>query len=89
MESKSNIDYYQSRNMDAFMNYQVEDAILKLKQGFGRLIRSYEDMGVCVITDNRITQRKYGEKILNSLPVEADFYTSSSYLINETKKFLN
>ena len=46
-------------------------------------------MGVCVITDNRITQRKYGEKILNSLPVEADFYTSSSYLINETKKFLN
>jgi len=86
---KSNIEYYQSKNMDGFMNYQVEDAILKLKQGFGRLIRSYEDMGVCIITDNRITQRKYGEKILNSLPVEADFYSSSSYLINETKKFLN
>ena len=85
---QANIDYYLSKNLNPFMSYQVEDTILKLKQGFGRLIRSTDDMGVCIITDPRIAKKKYGQNILNSLPVEAHLYSSNHVLVNEIKKFL-
>ncbi|PKM47462.1 MAG: DNA polymerase III subunit epsilon [Firmicutes bacterium HGW-Firmicutes-8] len=55
---------------DAFYNYSVPEAIIKLKQGFGRLIRTEEDEGVVVILDRRIVDRKYGRKFLNSLPLK-------------------
>ncbi len=44
----------------AFMNYQLPQAIVILKQGVGRLIRSVEDTGVCVICDRRILEKGYG-----------------------------
>ena len=51
-----------------FLDYQVPAAVLTLKQGFGRLIRSLEDRGVLVLLDNRITQKRYGQTFLASLP---------------------
>jgi ATP-dependent DNA helicase DinG len=51
-----------------FNDYQVPAAVLTLKQGFGRLIRSLEDRGVLVLLDNRITQKRYGQTFLASLP---------------------
>ncbi|MEX2425282.1 MAG: helicase C-terminal domain-containing protein [Thermomicrobiaceae bacterium] len=53
---------------DAFMNYAVPQAVLRFKQGFGRLIRSSTDAGVCAIFDRRITGRGYGSMFINSLP---------------------
>ena len=85
---KANIEYYQSRNLDAFTSYQLQDTILKLRQGFGRLIRSYDDMGICIITDPRITKRKYGYHILNSLPVEPIYYSSPFKIIDSANRFL-
>jgi ATP-dependent DNA helicase DinG len=46
----------------------VPAAVLTLKQGFGRLIRSLEDRGVLVLLDNRITSKRYGQTFLASLP---------------------
>jgi len=51
-----------------FMDYQVPEAIIKLKQGFGRLIRSRSDTGVVVILDPRVHTRRYGRMFLDSLP---------------------
>jgi ATP-dependent DNA helicase DinG len=51
-----------------FNDYQVPAAVLTLKQGFGRLIRSLEDRGVLVLLDNRITTKRYGQTFLSSLP---------------------
>jgi ATP-dependent DNA helicase DinG len=51
-----------------FNDYQVPAAVLTLKQGFGRLIRSLADRGVLVLLDNRITQKRYGQTFLASLP---------------------
>jgi ATP-dependent DNA helicase DinG len=51
-----------------FFDYQVPSAVLTLKQGFGRLIRSLEDRGVLVLLDPRITQKRYGQTFLASLP---------------------
>jgi ATP-dependent DNA helicase DinG len=51
-----------------FNDYQVPAAVLTLKQGFGRLIRSLEDRGVLVLLDSRITTKRYGQTFLSSLP---------------------
>jgi ATP-dependent DNA helicase DinG len=51
-----------------FMDYSVPQAIIKLKQGFGRLIRSRTDKGIVVILDGRIKTKRYGKLFLNALP---------------------
>ena len=53
---------------DAFSGYQVPQAAIALKQGFGRLIRSRSDRGVLALLDNRITKTRYGQIFFDSLP---------------------
>ncbi len=51
-----------------FFDYQVPAAVITLKQGFGRLIRSLEDRGVLMLLDPRIERQRYGKVFLESLP---------------------
>jgi len=53
---------------NAFGQYQVPAAVITLKQGFGRLIRSLHDRGVLCLLDNRIIKKSYGRVFLGSLP---------------------
>jgi len=53
---------------DAFRDYAIPQAVLRFKQGFGRLIRSSADRGVCVVLDRRIVSRRYGSSFVRSLP---------------------
>ena len=53
---------------DPFLEYQLPEAILKLKQGFGRLIRTARDQGTVVILDPRVRTKSYGKLFLESLP---------------------
>ncbi|MBE7157322.1 MAG: ATP-dependent DNA helicase [Rhodospirillales bacterium] len=58
----------ESAGGNAFLDYQVPEAALALKQGFGRLIRSASDRGVVALLDNRITKARYGKVFFDSLP---------------------
>ena len=53
---------------NAFFQYQVPAAVITLKQGFGRLIRSLHDRGVLCLLDNRVIKKRYGRVFLGSLP---------------------
>jgi ATP-dependent DNA helicase DinG len=53
---------------DGFMGYLLPHAALKLKQGFGRLIRSSQDVGVVVLLDRRVVTKRYGPLVLSGLP---------------------
>jgi ATP-dependent DNA helicase DinG len=53
---------------NAFFEYQVPSAVITLKQGFGRLIRSLHDRGLLALLDNRILKKKYGRVFIESLP---------------------
>ena len=53
---------------NAFTDYQVPQAVISLKQGFGRLIRSETDRGILVMLDNRMMRKPYGRVFLESLP---------------------
>ena len=57
-----------ARGGDPFMEYSLPQAIVKFKQGFGRLIRNQRDRGCIVCLDNRISTKRYGKSFLDSLP---------------------
>jgi ATP-dependent DNA helicase DinG len=67
-----------------FYDYQVPQAAIALKQGFGRLIRSRSDRGVLVLLDNRITKQRYGQVFFDSLP-DYGFTTN----ISDVEKFFD
>ncbi|HEY2028664.1 MAG TPA: ATP-dependent DNA helicase [Myxococcales bacterium] len=62
------IDRLRGRGEDAFFGYQVPQAALALKQGFGRLIRSASDRGIVAVLDSRMTRKGYGRIFVESLP---------------------
>ena len=51
-----------------FFDYQLPEAILRFKQGFGRLIRSHSDRGIVAILDSRLVTQRYGQRFLQALP---------------------
>jgi ATP-dependent DNA helicase DinG len=67
-----------------FYDYQIPQAAIALKQGFGRLIRSKSDRGVLVLLDNRITKQRYGQVFFDSLP-DYGFTTK----LADVEKFFN
>ena len=74
---------------DPFNQYAVPQAVLRFKQGFGRLIRSASDRGVCVVLDRRVHSRRYGETFVASLP-ECEYFTGTSGEIAvQTQMFLD
>lgn len=62
------LDAIRARGGNPFNDYQLPEAVLKLKQGFGRLIRSQRDRGMVVILDPRVRTKPYGKIFLDSLP---------------------
>ncbi len=65
---EARVDAIKAAGGNAFMEYSVPEAIIKLKQGFGRLIRSKTDRGIVVILDSRVTSKRYGKLFLEALP---------------------
>jgi ATP-dependent DNA helicase DinG len=65
---KARVDAIANDGGNAFYEYQVPSAVITLKQGFGRLIRSLNDRGVLALLDNRILKKSYGKVFLDSLP---------------------
>jgi ATP-dependent DNA helicase DinG len=64
----SRLEAIQLAGGNPFLEYSVPEAILKLRQGVGRLIRSAGDKGIVVILDNRVSSKRYGRAFLRALP---------------------
>src|SRR5438477_1110160 len=65
---EAKLELVKERGGDPFIEYSLPEAILKLRQGVGRLIRTKSDRGIIVILDNRIVTRPYGRAFMQALP---------------------
>ena len=65
---QARIDAIRARGGEPFTEFQLPEAVLKLKQGFGRLIRTRDDQGIVVVLDKRIKTKHYGRMFLQALP---------------------
>lgn len=64
------IEHIEAQGKNSFTEYQVPEAVIKFKQGIGRLIRSKKDKGNITILDNRIIKKRYGKYFLDSIPTK-------------------
>ncbi|WEG72609.1 helicase C-terminal domain-containing protein [Vagococcus intermedius] len=86
---KEKYQYLQSQGIDSFYKYALPKAILRLRQGFGRLIRSEEDKGVMLVLDYRLIQAKYGSRFIKALPANLPLIEENlSTICQDIKEFL-
>jgi ATP-dependent DNA helicase DinG len=74
---------------DPFFSYSLPEAILKFKQGFGRLLRHKEDRGVVICLDTRLVKKGYGRHFLKSLPANLQTFTDEEALLSNLGNFFN
>ena len=72
---------------DSFFSYTVPEAIIKFRQGTGRLIRSREDRGALIVLDNRILTKNYGKRFRASLEGEMQSFSTIDELLPALKNF--
>ena len=77
-------DSLKNEGKNAFMNFSLPEAIIKFRQGFGRLIRSKTDKGVVILLDNRLSQKQYGKSFIESLPTKVKILNS----VEETMEWI-
>jgi len=70
------------------LHFSVPNAILRLRQGFGRLIRSKTDKGAVILADKRVLTKRYGAAFLRALPAQAATMTSQESLVSAVREFL-
>jgi ATP-dependent DNA helicase DinG len=65
---EAKIENIEARGGNSFRDYSLPEAILKFRQGVGRLIRTHTDKGIVVVLDNRVLKKQYGQAFLDSIP---------------------
>ena len=65
---EARVEAIEARGGNSFAEFSLPEAILKFRQGVGRLIRRGDDRGIVVVLDNRILTKRYGQSFLSALP---------------------
>ena len=80
--------FIERRGGKPFFELSIPDAVIRFKQGFGRLMRSKSDKGVITVLDNRILKKSYGGIFLKSIPQVKQNFVPSEVIIKRTFEFL-
>jgi ATP-dependent DNA helicase DinG len=78
----------QKNGGNSFMELSLPQAVMKFKQGFGRLMRRSGDHGVVVVLDNRLLKKQYGQVFLKSLPETRTSFSSLDNILRDMEHFL-
>jgi ATP-dependent DNA helicase DinG len=77
----------EKEGLDPFFDYSVPNAVIKFKQGFGRLMRKNDDRGCIICLDHRIVRKSYGKHFLQSLPNSRTCFAPQNTAFAEMKSF--
>jgi len=80
-------EYIESQGLRPFEKLYIPEAVIKLRQGFGRLIRTKGDRGIIIILDTRLIKREYGERFLHSLPTNIEISYREGDFLERIRKF--
>lgn len=78
----------QNAGGNSFMELSVPEAVIKFRQGFGRLIRRGDDKGVVVALDRRLVEKRYGSIFTSSVPKTKRLYEPLDSILDKTKEYL-
>ena len=81
------IDKLDREQKDSFMHFMLPNALLRLRQGFGRLIRSRGDRGIVLVMDSRVSNKYYGQYFKQVLPAKSLEMRSEVELLSEVSSF--
>lgn len=84
---EAKIERLKSEGKDGFSQYSLPQAVLRFKQGYGRLIRTNSDCGVVVVLDNRVVNKHYGKTFIKSLPNESFFAGSTKEITQQIRNW--
>jgi predicted DnaQ family exonuclease/DinG family helicase len=84
---EAQMEELQKQGKDPFIHFSVPEAILKFRQGFGRLIRNATDRGIVLVLDSRVLSTRYGKAFLESLPAPTRTFASQSEMIDAIGTF--
>jgi Rad3-related DNA helicase len=83
----AHMEELEKQGKDPFLHYSVPEAILKFRQGFGRLVRNQTDRGVVIVFDSRVLSTRYGRAFLEALPVQHQAFRSPKDLLQTIKSW--
>jgi ATP-dependent DNA helicase DinG len=86
---KARLEEIRARGGNPFMEYSLPLAVIKMKQGIGRLIRKKTDMGIVVILDSRLIYKSYGSVFINSLPGGGIFSGNLTDVLENVDRFVS
>jgi ATP-dependent DNA helicase DinG len=78
----------EKRGGNPFMDLSLPEAVMKFKQGFGRLMRRSSDRGVVAVMDGRLIKKRYGSFFLRSLPETKTIFADFETVLRDTERFL-
>lgn len=78
----------ESEGENAFMNFSLPSAVIRFRQGFGRLIRHKSDRGIVIIADRRIIAKRYGKMFQDSIPCPTNVYNDKEKMLEDIADFL-
>lgn len=80
-------EFLKSQGRDPFQELLLPEAVIRFKQGFGRLIRSKGDRGVVILLDDRVIEKYYGRFFLNSLPIRTHIRGGNKHVIRKIEEW--
>ena len=78
---QARVERMEEAGRNSFLEYQVPEAVIRFRQGFGRLIRSTRDYGVVAILDQRVISTAYGHEFLQALPARSEIFPDADALV--------
>ncbi len=85
----AHMEELEKQGKNPFLHYSVPEAILKFRQGFGRLIRNKSDKGIVIVFDSRVLSTFYGRAFLEALPVQHRAFRAPDHLLQAIKSWFD